>query len=345
MSILRQSARGQLLLAAIAVTFLCGSFFEDTSALHMQLRFDFDAFCKNPDKSKCDDVAAQIAYEDPAGGTVVIDVRLKIRGRWGGKSADCQLPALFVFFDPQDSVGSIFAGQAMLPLTTHCRHLDRRYADYTISEYLAHRIYMRLSPVSVRARLASINYVDTGNNKQRSRYGFFTEHFASVADRNGREFYEPDLLHLDEFDQQGMARHALFQYMIGNLDWSAIKSHNVALFRAPDGSVLPAPFDFDYSGLVSAEYAAPPRHLSVNHVTTRVFRGYCLPDVDWPPIFDEFEAIRDEILLEMQSLPWMSSTELRRVRLWLTRFYDRIESPEGREAIVASCRAVPESLK
>lgn len=313
--------------------------------LHMQLRFDFDTFCKNPDKSKCDDVAAQIAYEDPAGETVVIDVRLKIRGRWGGKSADCQLPALFVFFDPQDTVGSIFAGQTMLPLTTHCRHLDRRYADYTISEYLAHRIYMRLSPVSVRARLARIDYVDTGNDKQRSRYGFFTEHFASVADRTAREFYEPELLHLNEFDQQGMARHALFQYMIGNLDWSAIKSHNVALFRAQDGSVLPAPFDFDYSGLVSAEYASPPRSLSVNHVTTRVFRGYCLPDVEWSSLFDELASIHDEVLQEIAALPFMSSTEERRVRLWLNRFYERIETSRGREAIITSCRELPESLR
>lgn len=333
------------MLAVIATVFLCGSFFEDTSLLEMQLRFDFDSFCKNRDKNKCEDLAAQIVYKDLAGEAVTLDVRLKIRGRWGGKSADCQLPALFVLFDPQDTAGSIFAGQSMLPLTTHCRHLDRRYADYTISEYLAHRIYMRLSPVSVRARLARIDYIDTGSDNHRTRYGFFTEHFASVADRNGREYYEPELLHISEMGQQGMARHALFQYMIGNLDWSAVKSHNVALFQAPDGSVLPAPFDFDYSGLVSAEYASPPKSLSVNHVTTRVFRGYCLPDVEWASLFAEFVAIREGILQEIPTLPWMSSMEERRVRLWLARFYERIESSRGREAIVSSCREVPDSLR
>ena len=79
-------------------------------------------------------------------------------------------------------------------------------------------------------------------------------------------------------------------------------------------------------------------------MTTRVYRGYCLPDVDWEVIFAEFVAIREAILQEIPTLPWMSSMEERRVRLWLTRFYERIDTSRGRDAIVTSCREVPELL-
>jgi len=332
-------------MAAIAVTLLCASMFDDSSVLQMQLRFDFDAFCENPDKQECDDVPAEIVYMDPGGGAVSVGVRLRIRGRWSSRTAGCQLPALFVYFNENETAGTPFAGQSMLPLTTHCRHLDKHYSDYLLSEYLAHRIYTLLSPVSIRARLAEIEYVDSRSAMHRKRYGFFTEHFAGVARRTGRTLYEPDHLHVAEVDPQGMARHALFQYMIGNLDWSAVQSHNVALFSAADGNVVPAPFDFDYSGLVSAEYASPPSGIWVSSVTTRVFRGYCWPGVDWSAVFDEFTSIKDDVLEESFALPGMSGTEARRIRVYLKRFFEKIESSEGRQAIVDSCRPVPAPLQ
>jgi hypothetical protein len=202
-----------------------------------------------------------------------------------------------------------------------------------------------LTPVRISARLANIDYVDTGSDRHRQRPGFFTEHFARVASRTSRQYYEPELLHMNEVDAQAMARHALFQYMIGNLDWSAVKSHNVALFRAADGRVSPAPFDFDYSGLVAAEYAAPPKGLKVSQVSTRLFRGYCVPGTDWDAIFEEFMSIRGALLEEINGLPWTLSAEKRRVRLYLKYFYDKIESRRGRQAIIDSCRPVPESLQ
>ncbi len=57
----------------------------------------------------------------------------------------------------------------------------------------------------------------------------------------------------------------LFQYMVGNTDWSAVRSgpddrccHNVAVFSGDGGaSNSVVPFDFDQAGLVDAPYAVP----------------------------------------------------------------------------------------
>ena len=73
---------------------------------------------------------------------------------------------------------------------------------------------------------------------------------------------------------------SIFQYMIGNLDWSVLKSHNIALFRREDGTIIPLPFDFDYSGLVNAEYAVPPKALHLYSIRVRKYRGFCRSEIN-----------------------------------------------------------------
>ena len=49
---------------------------------------------------------------------------------------------------------------------------------------------------------------------------------------------------------------AVFEYLIGNTDWSAVGSHNVRLIKCKDYPLpLPIAYDFDYSGFVNAPYA------------------------------------------------------------------------------------------
>ena len=79
---------------------------------------------------------------------------MRTRGRWRRETGNCQLPALFVFFDAQTTAGTPFAGQPMLPLTTHC-HEGAKYEQYVLKEYLAYRIYNLLDAKSLRVRLAT----------------------------------------------------------------------------------------------------------------------------------------------------------------------------------------------
>ena len=60
---------------------------------------------------------------------------------------------------------------------------------------------------------------------------------------------------------------AMFEYMIGNLDWSMRAGppgerccHNARLLAgaSPAGNLVPVPYDFDFSGLVNPPYAVPP---------------------------------------------------------------------------------------
>lgn len=72
---------------------------------------------------------------------------------------------------------------------------------------------------------------------------------------------------------------AVFQYMIGNTDWSVPYRHNIRVL-AFDSLSIPytVPYDFDHSGIVSAPYALPPEELGLSSVRERRFRGYCMKD-------------------------------------------------------------------
>ena len=52
-------------------------------------------------------------------------------------------------------------------------------------EYSAYRLYNLMTPLSFRARLANVDYVDDSGRPYISRVGFFLEDFSDVAKRNG----------------------------------------------------------------------------------------------------------------------------------------------------------------
>ena len=72
------------------------------------------------------------------------------------------------------------------------------------------------------------------------RYGFFSEHFQSLADRFDAEVWAPpgerfDYLSADPLE---FATLTLFQYLIGNTDWSIVGGHNIAYIPGDDWVTL-----------------------------------------------------------------------------------------------------------
>lgn len=337
--------RAVLLLLACAAATAGEPLFESTEMLQLELRYRFDAICMNPVEQDCDDVYGVISYDRSAEERVEIDVRIRTRGRWSRRTARCDLPSLFVYFDEQQTAGTLFEGQSMLPLTTHCRHRIAQYRDHVQVEYLAHRIYNLLTEFSLRTRLLRVRHTDTGSRRYLTREAFFVEHFDKLAARTESRWLDIDGLDLDDVRPEQMARLSVFQYMIGNLDWSSIRLHNVAAFEDEDGRLVPVPYDFDYSGFVSTPYASPPSELPVNRITTRYYRGLCWPGLDWAALFAEFSAVRADVGEELEALKKLSIRERRRVRGYLKDFYRTIESGEKRhKLIVDACRPLPDSL-
>jgi hypothetical protein len=246
---------------------------------------------------------------------------------------------LFVFFDAQTAAETPFAGQPMLPLTTHCR--DRAsYDQYVLKEYLAYRIHNLLTDKSLRVRLATITYRDTAEPQHgTTHFGFFTEHFDSLALRHKARVSRAEALDLARVEPQELATLALFQYMIGNTDWSAIYGHNTVALQDTAETISVIPYDFDFSGLVDSEYAGPPPELPIRSVRQRIFRGFCTPAPDWDAVFRDFAARRDVIVDLVETVPALVPAQRARTLAYLEAFFDLLASPERRAAsIVAACR-------
>jgi AAA family ATP:ADP antiporter len=306
----------------------------------IELSMNMRELCRGTPRGGCEDTPATLAYTGGDGTGQPIAVSVRPRGKWRNEAGNCAVPPLFVFFDAGATAGTPFEGETMLPLTTHCRERPASYEQYVFKEYLAYRIYNALTDGSLRVRLAHISYRDTGRREPRviERYGFFTEHFESFAAREAMELADAEVFDVAEADPHELATLALFEYLIGNTDWSARAGHNVAHFRDAGGAVRAVAYDFDFSGLVDASYAGPPPQLPIKSVKQRLYRGYCHTGLDWAALFGEFQARRTAIELLVEQTPGLETEPRDEVRDYVADFFAIIDSPEERqERIVDAC--------
>jgi len=131
--------------------------------------------------------------------------------------------------------------------------------ELIIREYLAYRMFEKLTGASVRARLVKLTLRDTHVEKSRKvMYAILLEDNEETAARLNGTLVEQYGLPVDSTIINQTALVAIFEYMIGNTDWDISMMRNVRLIRSEEtGKILVIPYDFDFSGFVSAPYASP----------------------------------------------------------------------------------------
>jgi hypothetical protein len=276
----------------------------------------------------------------------VFAVQLQPRGITRRRKDICQFPPLRVTLASPPPAASLFAGQRRLKLVTHCQ-VSERFQQNVLLEYAAYRLYNALTPASFRVRLARIDYRDTGNGRTTSRHGFFIEDSRDVAARNGMS--EPavgERFPVTRLAPIDAARFALFEYMIGNLDWAMQAGppgdrccHNSSPI-SPGGAapIVPVPYDFDFSGLVSAPYATPPPTVPVSSVGQRRYRGLCRHNSEARALLPAFRAFAPGARQTIEAVPGLDGGARRRAISYLDGFFRTIASDEQAEkAIFATC--------
>ncbi len=318
--------------------------FGEDQPLELELRIDRYALCRRADQVGCEDVPAQLILRTSDESRETLAIRVRTRGEWRLDRSNCSYPPLFLLFG-HDTPGTVFEGQDLLPMTTQCRSRGGRYKDWVLREYLAYRIYQLLSDKSVRTRLVRVTWTEpSGNDRSGPYYSFLAEHFRSMAARNNAKILDVDRIDLDTIDPMEMATLDLFQFMIGNTDWSVVGVHNILPIRdisaVGKAGVAGVPFDFDFSGLVFASYADPPPGLPIISTRQRLYRGFCDPAIDWDVLFARFQAIRAQVFDLLEQLPGISSIGRRGARKFLSGFYAILDDPRRRQdRIIGSCRA------
>lgn len=307
--------------------------FAEEAPLRLALRADIAALPRaraEPEPS----VPGELVVLGPVPETLA--VRVAGRGKTRRSRDTCSFPPLRLTFATPPPPGSAFAGQRSLKLTTHCQ-ASPRYPRHVLLEQAAYRLYNRLTPLSFRTRLAVIDYAGADGRPIASRPAFFIEDADDMARRNGlREIEQVGRFPASALDPPGAARFALFQDMIGNLDWAMNAGpegtkccHNSRPVgpRGATAGLVPVPFDFDYSGLVGAPYAVPPEQVKVASVRVRRYRGFCRHNEALASEAARMLARRDELLAVVRTQPLLEEDDREEALRYLAAFFERVASP------------------
>lgn len=228
---------------------------------------------------------ARLSYTDQSGQVITLPVDLQARGNFRLDKERCRHAPLRVLFHKKSSLGTLFENQQKLKLVVSCRK-QSAYKQYVIHEYFLYRMYNLLTDASFRVKLAEITYSETGRSGTHKSYGFFIEDQKRLGQRLGLKRIRGNRIEVNTLDEQQISLVALFQFLIGNTDWSVRKGegdedccHNTKIMGKAGKPSIPVPYDFDFSGLIRTEYAQPQAKLRLRSVRIRRYRGFCQPDL------------------------------------------------------------------
>jgi hypothetical protein len=285
--------------------------FRDDAPVPLTLAADFRALFSHRDTVNPARAPARLTFPGDS-GPVTIAVELSNRGHFRLKPSTCSFAPLKVYFPKDQLKGTLFSGQSSLKLVTHCDK-SPKYEQNVLVEYGIYRAYNQLTDMSHRARLARITYADTRDSTRTiTRYGFFLETDKEMAERNGAQVLEHAGGSYSEMDSAQIDLMTVFEWLIGNTDWSVIMNHNVRLLQIADKPWLyPVAYDFDFSGLVDAPYAVPDARLPIKNVRQRIYRGMCRPPDVMAPTLARFMAKQDAIYAAFRTLPDLDPKRLK----------------------------------
>lgn len=284
---------------------------------------------------------ANLFYMNPDGSRSDHKIKVMVRGKTRAKKVTCKFPPLSLNFKKKELKGSLFAGQNKLKLVTHCKSADY-FENYIKREYTVYKLYQHINPYSFNVRLCKITYVDLNEKtKTMIHYGFLIEDIKDVAKRNDMEVFKGPIRNQEVLNKEELDKLALFQFMIGNLDWSIPKRHNIKIIKNNSSKYLPiaVPYDFDYSGMVDTPYAIPPEGIDISDVKSRVFRGLCR-ELGYGKTIQYYKTIRPELKAELDGISYLSDKAKKEMIDYFNSFYKVLNDPAYIDKnIDKACRA------
>lgn len=260
--------------------------------------------------------------------TVSLKIKVKVRGNFRKSPINCVFPPLLVDIPSKKDKNTVFERQNRLKLVTHCQN-----EEYIFQEYLVYKAYNLLTDYSFKARLARVTYRDSAGKKDpQTRSAFLLEDERYLAKRNTTTNFTLKNMIMPKIDSVGMATVAVFEYMIGNTDWSVPFLHNIKLLYEK-GKYIPVPYDFDHSGIVEAKYARPPELLDLASVRERLYRGLTYSPAVFQQVFDNFKRIKPQLYALYEGNPQLNAGYIKRTIKYLDDFYETINEPKSMKKI------------
>jgi hypothetical protein len=305
--------------------------FEDSSLLEITLRFDLKTYFRT--KSKKEYLKANLTIHKSETDSISRDIRLKTRGIF--RNSECVFAPIELNIKKADFGYSDLDSISKLKLAPQCRS-GKINEEYILKEYLAYKLFSVLTDTSFRVRLVRITYIDTEKERKPIyHYGIFIEPLEMLTARTHSFQVKSPSLTQKSIKPGVMDRLAIFNYMIGNYDWSIPGQHNVKVIKSfspdPSGLGIAIPYDFDWTGLVDPSYAIPVEDTGLESVRERKFTGVCRSKEVYLKDLEIFSAKKDEFYKVINDFPYLTTRVKKELATYLDGFFDRLA---GRNIII-----------
>jgi len=306
--------------------------FTKDDILNLSLRFDMTQYTRKKPKDEYMD--AILTYHINETDSINKEIRLKSRGEM--RNGYCSLPPIRLNFKKTEFPNAKDLDKIeKLKMVTHCKYGNE---DYLLKEFLIYKLFNVLTDTSFRVRLVKMEYINTHKkSKTVNTYAFFIEPVEMLAERVNATVVNSVNLTQKNIVPQMMDRMAIFNYMIGNTDWSVPNLHNCKVLSTlnfnSSGLGMVVPYDFDYSGLVDADYAIPYEPLGLSSVRERRYVGICRTEDVFLNAIKEFAGKKEAFYKVLNDFQMLDEKEKAKMISYLDSFYDEFDK---RNSIVNS---------
>ncbi len=298
--------------------------FDSDDLLTLSLRFDITEYRRK--KSDEDYLDALLTYY--YGKTDSVTKKIKVRARGEFRREFCSFPPILLNFRSEDTIWGGSSRIDKLKMVTQCYPGNQ---ESLLREYLIYKLYNVLTDNSFRVRLIKVNYINTAKkNDISTEFAFVIEPIDHLTARINAVEVRTNNLDQNDVIPEMMDRMAIFNYMIGNPDWSVPVHHNVLLlapgFPMPPDKALVVPYDFDFTGLVNASYATPNPELKIKTVQERIYLGVCRKEEVFVSAFREFSEHKNDFYKIINEFPYLTEYSKKDMIVYLDLFFNGIEN-------------------
>ncbi len=298
--------------------------FEDDKPLEISLEFNLTSYMRS--KSNENYLNAVMVFNPGTSDSLRTKVKLRTRGIF--RRQNCNYSPIELNFKGNHLPYSDLKSISKLKLVTQCQS-GAINENYLVREYLVYKLFNAMTDTSFRVRLLAVNYIDSEKKRKTVRQaGFFIEPVEMLAERTNTVQVKSKMLNQRSMIPYIMDRVAIFNYMIGNYDWSVPGLHNIRVLKSKllvsDPRGIAVPYDFDWSGLVNADDAIPADNVGIPTVRDRLFLGMCRSREVYIQELKQFAGKKPEFYKIINEFKLISKRDKEEIIGFMDSFFDKL---------------------
>ncbi|MFK7933798.1 MAG: hypothetical protein AB8G22_09820 [Saprospiraceae bacterium] len=274
---------------------------------------------------------AMLSFTFSDGEVWADEVKVKTRGKF--RSLNCDNPPLKIKYPKKALAARNLNDLNEFKLVYPCKS-NKAYQRYVLKEYLVYKFYNLLTDNSLRVQLVNLSLKDSLQQiAPISAKGFLIEHREELIHRLGAKMSDVKCMRPVQISPHDYTIMQVFQFFIGNTDWLLPTCKNTEVISWEDGTMVPIPYDFDFSGMVNAVYATPDPIFGMGTITDRYFLGHKKKMEDLLPIFDLFKAKKAELLATVANFEYLPKSDRNQMIRYINSFYKILDNSKRMERV------------